>query len=134
MPRENPGTHPLPLKEKKAETPTYDAIRLGAMLPELSRLIVSFLDNPVFHMTSVNDSELRSTAGRDLVGIIRLSETINKIAKRLAKTSTQRPLGILGTGAEWLVGRLSVAGWGDCRGFGSSGIEKPPKMLRGLKL
>ena len=83
---------PLPLKEKKGEAPSYDpdATRLGSMLPELSRLIDSFLGNPVFHVTSINDGELRSTAGRDLVGIIRLSETINKIAKRLARTSTQR--------------------------------------------
>jgi hypothetical protein len=82
---------PLALKEKKAEKSTYDAdaARLRSMLPELSRLIDSFLGSPVFHVTSINDDELRSTAGRDLAGIIRLSETINKIAKRLARASTQ---------------------------------------------
>lgn len=82
---------PLVLKEKKGEKSTYDAdaARLGSMLPELSRLIDSFLGSPVFHVTSINDDELRSTAGRDLVGIIRLSETINKIAKGLARASTQ---------------------------------------------
>jgi len=82
---------PLPLREKRGEKPNYDvdAARLGSMLPELSRLIDSFLGSPVFHVTSVNDDELRSTAGRDLQGIIRLSETINKIAKRLAAASTQ---------------------------------------------
>jgi len=82
---------PLALNEKKVEklTDDADAARLGSMLPELSRLIDSFLGSPVFHVTSINDDELRSTAGRDLVGIIRLSETINKIAKRLARASTQ---------------------------------------------
>lgn len=82
---------PLALKAKKAEKAAYDvdAARLGSVLPELSRLIDSFLGSPVFHVTSINDDELRSTAGRDLEGIIRLSDTINKIAKRLARTSTQ---------------------------------------------
>jgi len=41
-------------------------------------------------VTSPNDDELRSNAGRALEGIIRLSETINKIAKQLGRTSTQR--------------------------------------------
>jgi hypothetical protein len=82
---------PLALKEKKGEKPVHDAdaARLGSMLTQLSRLIDSFLSSPVFHVTSTNDDELRSAAGRDLEGIIRLSETINKIAKRLAKAPTQ---------------------------------------------
>lgn len=82
---------PLALKEKKGERRAYDGdeARLGSMLPELSRLIDSFLGSPVFHTASVNDDELRSTAGRDLASIIRLSGTINKIAKRLARTATQ---------------------------------------------
>jgi hypothetical protein len=82
---------PLALKEKKGEKRTYeaDAARLGSMLPELGRLIDSFLGNPVFHTASVHDDELRSAAGRDLESIIRLSDTINKIAKRLARASTE---------------------------------------------
>jgi hypothetical protein len=82
---------PLALKEKKSERQAYevDAARLGSMLPELNRLIDSFLGNPVFQTASVHDDELRSTAGRDLESIIWLSDTINKIAKRLAKPSTQ---------------------------------------------
>lgn len=80
----------LALKEKKGERRTYeaDAAQLGSMLPELSRLIESFLDNPVFSTASVHDDDLRSTAGRDLESIIRLSDTINRLAKRLAKTAT----------------------------------------------
>lgn len=83
----------LALKEKKNEKRTYeaDATRLGSLLPELSRLIDSFLGSPVFHTASARDEELRSTAGRDLESIIRLSETINKVAKRLIKTSTGQP-------------------------------------------
>lgn len=79
---------PFAVKEKKGEKPTYDAdaARLGSMLPELGRLIDRFLGNPVFYTASVHDEELRSTAARDLESIIRLSDTINKIAKRLART------------------------------------------------
>jgi hypothetical protein len=82
---------PIALKDKKGEKPVYDAdaARLGSMLPELSRLINRFLGSPVFRVASINDDELRSAAGRDLEGIIRLSETINKIAKRLARAPTQ---------------------------------------------
>ncbi len=80
---------PVMLREKKGEKRTYetDAAHLGSMLPELSRLIESFLANPVFSTASVNDDDLRSTAGRDLESIIRLSDTISKAAKRLAKAT-----------------------------------------------
>ena len=61
---------------------SYDAADPGSMLPELGRLIDSFLGNSVFRVTSINDAELRSAAGRDLESIIRLSDTINKIARR----------------------------------------------------
>jgi hypothetical protein len=82
----------LLFKEKKVERSSYeeDASQLGSMLPELRRLIDSFLSSPTFQVTSAIDDELRSTAGRDLEGIVRLSATINKIAKRLARISTQR--------------------------------------------
>lgn len=81
----------LALKQKKGEKRTYetDAARLGSLLPELSHLIDSFLGSPVFHTASVRDDELRSTAGRDLESIIRLSETLNKVAKRLIRVSTE---------------------------------------------
>lgn len=83
---------PLPLKEKNNEKTAYDAdaAALSAMLPELSRMIDSFLGNQIFRVTSVNDGELRSAAGRDLGRIIRLSEAINKIAKRSTKTAAIR--------------------------------------------
>ena len=82
---------PLPLKEKKVETAGYalEVADAGTLLLELSRLIDRFLGSSIFRVTSVNDDELRAAAGRDLEGIIRLSDTINKIAKRLAKASTR---------------------------------------------
>jgi hypothetical protein len=63
---------------------------LASMLPELSGLIDSFLGSPVFRLNSPNDAALRLKASRDLDGIIKLSETINKIAKRSTKTAASR--------------------------------------------
>jgi hypothetical protein len=67
-----------------------DPDQLSAMLPELSRLINSFLGSPVFRLSSPNDAALRLKTSRDLDGIIRLSEAINKIAKRSTKTAASR--------------------------------------------
>jgi hypothetical protein len=76
----------------KGEKIRYDdnPDHLASMLPELSRLINSFLGSPVFRLSSPNDAELRLKASRDLDGIIKLSETINKIAKRSTKISASR--------------------------------------------
>ena len=63
---------------------------LASMLPELGGLIKSFLSSPVFRLSSPNDLELRLKAGRDLEGIIKISEAINKIAKRSTKTAELR--------------------------------------------
>ncbi|HSB08374.1 MAG TPA: hypothetical protein VLM38_02600, partial [Blastocatellia bacterium] len=67
-----------------------DAGKLRSFLPELSRTIKSFLDNPVFRVNSPNDSDLRSNAGNDLEKIIKLSKTINKIARQLNRSAAQR--------------------------------------------
>ena len=67
-----------------------DATQLGSMLPELSRVIKSFIGNPALRVNSPNDTELRATAGHDIEGIIKLSETINKIAKALSKPLVAR--------------------------------------------
>ena len=64
--------------------------QLLTMLPELSRLINSFLGSPVFRLSSPNDAALRLKASRDLDSIIRLSETINKITKRLKSTQASK--------------------------------------------
>jgi hypothetical protein len=73
------------LPNERIEKTNYDSVELGSLLSELSRRIDSFLGNSIFRVTSINDGELRSAAGRDLEGIIRLSDTINRIARRLAK-------------------------------------------------
>jgi hypothetical protein len=78
----------LRFKRDKIRHNTHDD-KLDSMLPELSGVIKSFISNPVFHEHDRNDAELRSNAGHDLEGIIKLSETINKIARRLAKASTR---------------------------------------------
>ena len=78
---------PLELNDRTGAKIRYeaDANQLGAMLPQLSRTITSFLDNPVFRVSAPDDAELRSKAAHDLDGIIKLSDTINKVAKRLSK-------------------------------------------------
>jgi biopolymer transport protein ExbD len=79
---------PLALVDRTGEKIRYEAEanQLGTMLPQLSRAIKSFVGNPVFRLSAPNDDELRSVAAHDLEGIIKLSDTINKIAKRLSKT------------------------------------------------
>ena len=63
-----------------------DEAQLSTMLPTLSRAITSFLASPVFRISSPDDAALRRTAARDLESIIKLSEAINKVSKRLSKT------------------------------------------------
>jgi hypothetical protein len=63
---------------------------LASTLPELSRLINSFLSSPVFRLSSPNDAAIRLKASRDLDGIIKLSETINKVAKRSTRIAESR--------------------------------------------
>jgi hypothetical protein len=79
---------PLVLIDKTGEKIRYetDAGQLATMLPQLSRAVARFVGNPVFRISAPNDAELRSTAARDLENIIKLSDTINKITKRLSKT------------------------------------------------
>lgn len=76
----------------KGEKIRYDENpdHLAAMLPELSRLIDSFLDSPIFRLTSADDAALRLKAKRDLEGVIKLSDAINKIAKRSTRTAATR--------------------------------------------
>ena len=80
----------LNLEDKKSEKVRYeaDAAKLSWMLPELNRVMKSFLENPVFHVNAPNDMELRSAAGNDLEAIINLSQTINKVAKSLSKAAS----------------------------------------------
>jgi hypothetical protein len=63
-----------------------DAAQLSTLLPKLSRTVTKLVSNSVFRISSPNDAELRSVAGHDLDVIIKLSDAINKISKRLSKT------------------------------------------------
>jgi hypothetical protein len=77
---------PFMLKDKGEKVRREsDTSQLGAMLPELSKMIKSFVSNPSLRVNSPNDVELRAAAGHDMEGIIKLSEIINKIAKSLSK-------------------------------------------------
>jgi hypothetical protein len=66
-----------------------DATKLGSMIPELSRVIKSFLANPVLRIHAPNDDALRAAARQDLERIIKLSKTITKLSKRLSKAANQ---------------------------------------------
>src|SRR5262249_52961494 len=76
----------------KSEGIRYDEYPdcITTMVPELSRLIQSFLSSPIFRLSSPNDAQLRVKASRDLDAIIKLSETVNKIAKRSVKLAMSR--------------------------------------------
>lgn len=63
-----------------------DETQLASMMPTLSRAITSFLASPVFRVNSPDDAAFRRAAARDLESIIKLSEAINKVSKRLSKT------------------------------------------------
>jgi biopolymer transport protein ExbD len=78
---------PVVLIDRTGEKIRYDAdaSQLATMLPQLSRAVTKFVGNPVFRISAPNDAELRSTAAHDLEDIIKLSDAINKIAKRLGK-------------------------------------------------
>ena len=80
---------PILMARGKGDKPRYEENpdRLPSMLPELSRLIDSFLGSPIFRETSANDGELRAKAVRDLEGIIVLSDTISKVARRMNKVA-----------------------------------------------
>jgi len=56
------------------------------MLSQLSRAITKFVGNQVFQVSAPNDGELRSQAAHELEGIIRLSDTIAKTARKLGKS------------------------------------------------
>ena len=83
---------PFVLIDRTGEKIRYDldAGQLSSMVSQLSRAVTKFVGNPVFRISAPNDGELRSTAAHDLEDIIKLSDAINKIAKRLGKTLVAR--------------------------------------------
>lgn len=78
---------PVVLVDKTGEKIRYedDPNQLATMLSQLSRVVTKFVDNKVFRISAPNDQELRSAAAHELETIIKLSDTINKISKRLSK-------------------------------------------------
>jgi hypothetical protein len=78
---------PITLIDRTGEKIKYepDAEKVATLIPTLSRLITSFVNNPVFRISSPDDMKQRSEAAHDLEGIIKLSDAIGKIAKRMSR-------------------------------------------------
>jgi len=76
------------VKEQEAQLKVLEAQTPEAMksaVASLNALVYAFAWNPVFHQMNVVDLEHSTKAARDLVGIIVLSERINKSAGELSK-------------------------------------------------
>jgi hypothetical protein len=72
-------------KKKKEYAVTESDLRPSAS--ELRALIVRFVNSPVFQVNSPNDKELRIVAREDLETIIKLSDSLNKAARKLTKAA-----------------------------------------------
>jgi len=79
---------PISLIDRTGEKVRYEFgdSQVGPMLSQLSRAITKFVGNQVFQVSAPNDGELRSQAAHELEGIIRLSDTIAKTARKLGKS------------------------------------------------
>lgn len=73
-------------KKKKEYAVTESDLRSSAS--ELRALIVRFVNSPVFQVNSPNDKELRIVAREDLETIIKLSDSLNKAARKLTKAAS----------------------------------------------
>jgi len=73
---------------KAAEIQTPEALR--AAVRQLDALVNSFAWNPVFQKPGVVDLEQSAKAGRDLAGILTLSEQIRKSADELGKSLAKK--------------------------------------------
>ena len=78
-----PEAGPEVKREKGAGIRTPEALR--AALARLDALVNSFAWNPVFQRPGVVDLEQSTKAGRDLAGILALSDLIRKSAEELIK-------------------------------------------------
>jgi len=82
---------PIALKDKGEKVRwEVDPSQLGTMLPKLSRMIKAFVNNPALRVNGPDDAALLANAGHDLEGMIKLSDTITKIAKSLSKPLVAR--------------------------------------------
>lgn len=73
----------------KAWQATSESAELKQSLYQLDNLIMGFVTSPLFRNTSVTDANLRLKAGRDLDGIIEMSQTVRKNAEKLSKAPTK---------------------------------------------
>jgi hypothetical protein len=82
----------IPEAEEKPviKTAASNGDQLKESLLELDDLIMSFVTNPLFQNPSVIDVELSARAGRDLEGIIYMSQNVKKTAEKLDKASPLR--------------------------------------------
>lgn len=78
---------PITLIDRTGQKIKYeaDAEKVSTQIPTLSKLITSFVNNPVFRISSPDDHKRRSEAAHDLEGVIKLSDAIGKVAKRLSR-------------------------------------------------
>lgn len=83
-----PEAGPDPKREKAAEIQTPEALRTA--VKKLDELVRGFVWNPVFQKPDVVDLELSTKAGRDLAGIITLSEQIRRSAEELGKSLAKK--------------------------------------------
>jgi hypothetical protein len=83
---------PIILVDRTGEKIRYESNenQITPRLAQLSQAITKFVNNPVFRVSAPNDGELRSVAAHELDGIIKLSDTINKLAKKLSKSLVAR--------------------------------------------
>ncbi|HWS87974.1 MAG TPA: hypothetical protein VN282_13475 [Pyrinomonadaceae bacterium] len=75
-------------RDRAAEIETPEALREAVV--RLDGLVNSFVWNPVFQRPNVVDLEQSTKAGRDLAGIITLSEQIRKSAEELSKSLAKK--------------------------------------------
>ena len=75
-------------QEKAVEIQTPEALR--AAVGRLDALVNSFAWNPVFQRPDVVDLEQSTKAGRDLAGILSLSERIRKSAEELGRSVAKK--------------------------------------------
>lgn len=83
-----PEVEPEGKREKVAEIQTPAALREA--VARLDALVNSFAWNPIFQRPDVVDLEQSTKAGRDLAGIIGLSELIRRSADELGKSIAKK--------------------------------------------
>ncbi|MCA1633709.1 MAG: hypothetical protein LC802_08325 [Acidobacteria bacterium] len=76
-------------KEPEKQAEIGDA-QITDALVKMCRRIDSFTENPVFNLPDVVDVEQSVKAGRDLLDVIRLSGSVNKLAERLSQTTQKK--------------------------------------------